>query len=103
MSLRELYRTVELPGASPLKDAHERLDEAVREAYGVGKADDPLMFLLDLNQTVANKEDAGEPVVGPSLPPIVTDELKFVSADCVSVPKPPAKKSSAVSKKGAAA
>lgn len=32
--LRALYRTLELPGASPLKDAHTALDAAVLAAYG---------------------------------------------------------------------
>lgn len=88
MSFRELYRTLELPGASPLKDAHDKLDEAVRAAYGMKKSDDPLSFLLDLNQAVANKEDAAEAVVGPGLPPIVRDKSKFVTDDCICMPKP---------------
>ena len=32
--LRSLYRTLELPGANPLKDAHVTLDAAVLDAYG---------------------------------------------------------------------
>ncbi len=32
--LRALYRTLELPGANPLKDAHAALDTAVLIAYG---------------------------------------------------------------------
>ena len=32
--LRALYRTLELPGANPLKDAHAALDAAVVAAYG---------------------------------------------------------------------
>jgi hypothetical protein len=32
--LRALYRTLELPGANPLKDAHAALDAAVLAAYG---------------------------------------------------------------------
>jgi hypothetical protein len=86
LSFRELYRALELPGASPLKDAHEKLDQAVREAYGMKKSDDPLAFLLDLNQTVANKEDAGEAVVGPGLPPVVTDRSKLVTGDAIRMP-----------------
>jgi hypothetical protein len=34
-SLRDLYRTLEEPGANPLRDAQARLDEAVRAAYGM--------------------------------------------------------------------
>ena len=47
-TLRELYRTVDLPGENPLKDAQERLDTAVQAAYGVTAADDQLFFLLSL-------------------------------------------------------
>ena len=87
LSFRELYRTLELPGASPLKDAHEKLDQVVREAYHMNKSDDVLAFLLDLNRTVANREDAGEAVIGPGLPPIVKDKSKFVSEDCLRMPE----------------
>ena len=87
MSFRELYRTLELPRASPLKDAHEKLDQAVRNAHGMKKSDDPLIFLLGLNRTVANQEDAGEAVIGPGLPPIVKDKSKFVSEDCIHLPE----------------
>lgn len=87
LSLRELYRSLEAPGASPLKNAQEKLDHAVRDAYGMGKSDDPLAFLLDLNQTVANKEDAGQAVVGPGLPPVVKDRKKLVTHDCIRVAK----------------
>ena len=62
------------------------LDQAVRDAYGMKKSDDQLAFLLNLNQTVANKEDAGEPVVGPGLPPVVKDKSKLVTDDCIRMP-----------------
>jgi len=32
--MRALYRTLELPGRHPLKDAHAALDAAVLAAYG---------------------------------------------------------------------
>jgi hypothetical protein len=101
-SLRDLYRTLDEPGANPLRDAHARLDTAVRAAYGmncshglVGRrastADsqgrgqprepsahptphsgvataDPLAFLLELNQQLAARERAGEPITPPGLP-----------------------------------
>lgn len=91
MSFRVLYRTLELPGASPLKDAHERLDQTVRDAYGMNKSDDPLAFLLDLNQSVADREDTGEPVVGPGLLPVVKDSAKFVTHDCIRMAEGAAK------------
>ena len=53
LSLRELYRTLELPGDNPLRDAQEKLDAAVWNAYLYGlpngmKNKEPLEFLLQL-------------------------------------------------------
>jgi hypothetical protein len=86
LSLRELYRSLEVPGAHPLKDAHAKLDQAVREAYGMPKSADPLAFLLKLNAEVAAKEAAGEPVLGPGLPPTIKDRAGFVTGDCLQMP-----------------
>lgn len=88
LTYRALYRTLDLPGASPLKDAHAELDQAVRAAYGMRKSDDPLSFLFDLNQKVAQDEDDGKQVTGPGLPPVVTDPGKLVSGDCIEIPIP---------------
>ncbi len=85
-SLRDLYRTLELPGKNPLRDAQDALDAAVRAAYGMKPKDDPLAFLLALNQDVAAREAAGESVVAPGLPPCVTDPASFVTEDCVRAP-----------------
>lgn len=84
MSFRELYRALELPGASPIKDAHAVLDAAVREAYGMSKTEDALAFLLDLNRRVAEQEEAGAAVVGPGLPPCVIDPTALVTDDCIA-------------------
>ena len=51
--LRALYRTLELPGANPLKDAHAALDAAVLAAYGFSAKKDLLAQLLALNLDVA--------------------------------------------------
>ena len=64
-SLRDLYRTLELPGKNPLRDAQDALDAAVRAAYGMERGADPLAFLLALNKDVAAREAAGEDVVAP--------------------------------------
>ena len=50
--LRALYRTLEPPGANPLKDAHAALDAAVLAAYGFSAKKDLLAQLLLLNQAV---------------------------------------------------
>jgi SAM-dependent methyltransferase len=54
--LRALYRTLELPGKNPLKDAHAALDAAVLAAYGFDAKKDLLSQLLDLNRAVATRE-----------------------------------------------
>lgn len=68
LSLRELYRSAELPGDHPLDEAAEALDQAVRKAYGMKATTDPLKFLFDLNQKLASTEDEGKPITGPGLP-----------------------------------
>ncbi|MFL6335351.1 MAG: DNA methyltransferase [Pyrinomonadaceae bacterium] len=83
LSLRELYRTLDLPGQSPLKDAHDALNAAVRMVYGLGEADDPLPFLLDLNDKLTMSEAFMQCVVGPGLPPVVKNPEEFITNDCV--------------------
>lgn len=85
MSLRELYRTLELPGINPLKDAHEKLNVAVREAYGMEQDKNPLSFLLALNDQLAQREASVQPVNGPGLPQVVKDPSEFVTMDCVGM------------------
>jgi hypothetical protein len=84
-NFRELYRTLELPGANPLKDAHHKLDTVVRAAYGIGSKEDTLTFLLRLNEELAEKESKGIPTVGPGLPPTVEEPQRFITSDRISV------------------
>jgi type II restriction/modification system DNA methylase subunit YeeA len=86
-SLRELYRTLDLPGDNPLRKAHAELDAAVREAYGMKAKEDPLQFLLELNFAVAEREAKGLPVIAPGLPPVVTNPNEFITDDCVRMPE----------------
>ncbi|OCJ67344.1 DNA methyltransferase [Agrobacterium tumefaciens] len=83
LSYRELYRSAELPGSHPLKNAIEELDVAVRNAYGMPKTADYLQFILDLNRAVSEKEKRGELVQGPGLPGSVKDRTPFISSDCI--------------------
>jgi hypothetical protein len=80
--LRALYRTLELPGTNPLKDAHEALDAAVLAAYGFSLKADLLTQLLALNHEVADRIEKGDSVVSPGLPPQFTDRSSLVSQDC---------------------
>lgn len=83
--LRALYRTLELPGANPLKDAHEALNAAVLDAYGFDPAKDILKQLLDLNLTVAASIDKGKPVTAPGVPPSFGDPVAggLITDDCI--------------------
>src|SRR6185503_127416 len=63
-----VYRTLELPGKNPLKDAHAALDAAVLDAYGFSPQQDLLAQLLELNLAVAARLDAGEAVTAPGVP-----------------------------------
>lgn len=83
LSYRALYRSLEKPGAHPLKDAQAALDEAVRAAYGMKKPEDPLAFLLALNSVVVQAEKDGKSVQGPGLPDFVNDRSAFVTKDCI--------------------
>jgi hypothetical protein len=84
LSLRDLYRSLELPGDHPLKAAHSALDKAVRQAYGMTGTADPLAHLLGLNADVAAKEKHGDPVQGPGLPSFIKDRKNYISTDCVT-------------------
>ncbi|WP_206108238.1 type IIL restriction-modification enzyme MmeI [Paludisphaera soli] len=84
-SLRELYRTLDIPGHNPLRSAQEALDAAVRAAYGMRPKDDPLAFLLALNGELADRKASLLPVVGPGLPPVVKDVAGLVTEDCITI------------------
>ncbi|HZQ47163.1 MAG TPA: DNA methyltransferase [Verrucomicrobiae bacterium] len=81
--LRALYRTLEMPGANPLKDAHADLDAAVLAAYGFNPKKDLLAQLLALNQQVATRIDQGEPVTAPGVPANYPAPMRMVSQDCI--------------------
>lgn len=88
LSLRDMYRTLELPGVNSLKEAHNKLDNAVRDAYNYGlpksmKDLDTLEFLLKLNGLCANAESSGQQIIGPGLPTFCKNQLEFFSDDCI--------------------
>ncbi|KTR83762.1 DNA methyltransferase [Novosphingobium barchaimii] len=86
ISLRQLYRSAELPGNHPLDDAQEALDLAVRKAYGMTAKADPLKFLFDLNQQLAEMEKQKHKIVGPGLPPAFSEDASLRSNDCLAMP-----------------
>jgi N-6 DNA Methylase len=83
--LRVLYRTLDLPGKNPLKDAHDALDVAVLKAYGFSSKKDLLQQVLDLNKKVAIRIDAGEDVAGPGVPRTYKTPSALSTTDCFGV------------------
>jgi len=81
--LRAVYRTLELPGKNPLKDAHAALDAAVLDAYGFSPNKDLLAQLLALNLEVARRIDKGQPVTAPGVPPSLGDPAPLITKDCI--------------------
>ncbi|MSR65453.1 MAG: class I SAM-dependent DNA methyltransferase [Verrucomicrobiae bacterium] len=81
--LRTLYRTLQLPGKNPLKDAHAALDAAVLDAYGFSAKKDLLAQLLALNLDVAHRIEQGQPVTAPGVPKNYPDAKKLVTEDCI--------------------
>jgi hypothetical protein len=84
-SLRDLYRTLDLPGDQPLKAAQSKLDGAVRKAYDMPAKADVLTFLLSLNLQLAEHEADGVVIQGPGLPSVVTSRKGLVTTDAIKV------------------
>ena len=83
-TLRQLYRFMDDTPENPVSEIQARLDKAVREAYGMGRAE-TLQYLLNLNDRLYEREQRGEPVQGPGLPSKVKDKSTVVSTDCVKM------------------
>lgn len=81
--LRAVYKTLELPGKNPLKDAHVILDLAVMAAYGFSAKQDLLGQLLALNLDVARRESEGLTATAPGIPPGYPDLSRLVTDDCI--------------------
>ena len=81
--LRALYRTLELPGANPLKAAHAALDTAVLTAYGFAPKADLLAQLLTLNRGVATELTHGQSVTPPGVPPCYPNPTGLITGDCI--------------------
>jgi len=87
LTLRDLYRSLELLGKNPLKDFHAALDKAVLAAYGFDAKGDLLAQLLALNESVAGRIAAGEPVTAPGVPPDYPNPAELVSQGCITPPE----------------
>ncbi len=86
LTLRSMYRTLEVPGANPLRDLHAALDRAALAAYGFDPEADILEQLLALNFEVAAKIEAGEPVTAPGIPADYPEPDELISDGCIQPP-----------------
>lgn len=84
-TLRQLYRIMDDTPDNPVSEIQARLDNAVRDAYGMSHNADILQFLLNLNGRVFEKEQRGEKVQGPGLPDKIKDKTPLISSDCVKL------------------
>jgi len=67
LTLREMHEGAE-DGAHPLADAQAVLDGAVCRAFALPRLTDDPTFLLELNATLADKEQRDEAIDGPGVP-----------------------------------
>ena len=67
----------------PERRPSDALDAAVLAAYGFSPKKDLLAQLLALNLEVARREEAGEPVTAPGIPPGYPDPARLVTEDCI--------------------
>ncbi len=85
LSLRELYRLLDEETDNQLANAHDKLDDAVRRAYGLSRKVPVLEHLLNLNEVLVAAEKACEAIVGPGLPYEISPVEKIKSNDCVDM------------------
>ena len=85
-----MYRTLEQPGKNLLRKAHEKLDNAVWQAYVFGLPKrmqymSELELLFELNEFCASAEKEGQSILGPGLPDFCQDDNRFLSDDCIEM------------------
>lgn len=85
LTLRQLYRIMDDTPNNPVSEIQNKLDNAVRDAYGMRHDADILQFLLELNGKLYQKEQNDEIIQGPGLPNKIKDKSELVSKDCVKM------------------
>ena len=85
LTLRQLYRIMDDTPNNPVSEIQNKLDNAVRDAYGMRHDADILQFLLELNGKLYQKEQNDEIIQGPGLPNKIKDKSELVSEDCVKM------------------
>lgn len=79
-------RTLELPGANPLKDAHAALDAALLAACGRFAKKDLMAQFFELSLSVAQRLEQAEPVTPPGNPASFPNPETLISDDCICLP-----------------
>jgi hypothetical protein len=82
--LRALYRSLELPGKNPLREAHGDLNNSTLKAFGFSGRADLLLQLLEVNKEIEGRLVRGESPTGPGLPLGYKSVERVMSEDCIS-------------------
>ncbi len=90
LSLREIYRLVELPGDNPIKEKIEDLNKAVKAAYLAGMPKElqkmgNLELLYTLNKECGVREKEKKYVQGPGIPCFIEDSDILRTKDCLKL------------------
>ena len=85
MSLREVHKTIDMPGENPLRQCLHKLDEAVMQAYQIKTESQALRKLFDLNKEIHEAEIQGIPMQGPGIPAMFKENAEeWISEDCIN-------------------
>ena len=86
MSLREVHKTIDMPGENQLRKCLHKLDEAVMQAYQIKTESQILRHLFGLNQEIHNAENRGIITQGPGIPEKFKENAKeWSSKDCITL------------------
>jgi len=83
ITLRDIYRQLEIPGNNPLKDIQLKLDKTVMEAFEFDLNQNLLTQLYNLNLHVSEEETKGNFVQSPGIPICIKDISELISDDCI--------------------
>jgi len=83
LTLREIYRILELPGNSKLSELKKKLETLILTAYDFDSKKDILEQLLNLNLELAEKEKNNIPIQKPGIPDYYENKVELISDDCV--------------------
>jgi hypothetical protein len=85
-ALRDLYRTLQIPGANRLRDAHAALDSVVCSANDMKESEDTLSVHLHLDLELASTEANGKKVTPPGPRASISKPEEYATAECIQIP-----------------